>query len=54
MLKILGIAVVVALAGLLLAAASKLMGMVVDMDKMVGGAFESGLARFKAKAEKHT
>lgn len=31
----------------------KLLHMVFDMDKMVGGAFESGLADLKAIAEKH-
>jgi hypothetical protein len=29
----------------------KLMGVVVNMDKMVGGAFEEGLAELKLRAE---
>lgn len=33
---------------------SKLMGLVMDMDKMVGGAFEAGLAELKTRAEKRT
>ena len=31
---------------------SKLLGMVMDMDKMIGGAFESGLAELKQRAER--